>query len=292
MHIFLTGGTGFVGTAIRAALVDDGHAVMALTRHACPPEKGVTWVTGDIADSATLAEGMRDCTAVVHMVGIIRETRKATFQSVHVDGTRHILDAMADAGITRLLHMSALGAGPKSDTAYYRTKWEAEEIVRASGIDFTIFRPSIIFGRGDGFVSLLAKQVRLLPVVPIIGTGRYPLAPIAIRAVATACVQALRHDDVIHRTIELCGPDVLTYEEIVDLLMAHLRRKKAKLHIPVGVMRFIIGTAGVAHLPLPITADQLAMLLQGNVCADSAAHHVFDLPIVPLRDGIAEYIHP
>lgn len=293
MRVFLTGGTGFVGSRIREAMVDDGHTVVALTRRVMPPDPHVIWVNGDIADAETLTEHMRGCEVVVHLVGIIQETRKATFQSVHVDGTRHVLEAMQAAGIPRLVHMSALGAGPKGETEYFRTKWEAEELVRAAGVGFTIFRPSLIFGPGDGFISLLARQVRKWPLIPIVGTGLYPFAPISVRAVAAAYAQALRlNGAALHKTFELCGPEVLTYEQIIDLLMEHQRKRKRKVHLPVGFMRVITGAAHFARLPSPISSDQLTMLLKGSVCGEQCAREVFDLPQITLREGIAEYIHP
>jgi uncharacterized protein YbjT (DUF2867 family) len=293
MRVFLTGGTGFVGTRIREALVEDGHEVVALTRHARPAVKGVTWAIAELTEADRLIGSMRGCAAVVHLVGIIREERGANFQAVHVDGTQHILAAMKAVGVSRLLHMSALGAGPKAETDYFQTKWAAEESVRAAGVGFTIFRPSIIFGPGDGFITLLARQVRKLPIIPIIGTGAYPMAPISIHAVAAAYTQALRLDGAaLHKTFDLCGPEVLTYEAIVDLLMVHLHRHKRKAHIPVWLMRFVTGTAKVAHLPLPVTRDQLTMLLKGNVCTEHSAGEVFDLPHITLREGIGAYIHP
>ncbi|OPZ81824.1 MAG: 3 beta-hydroxysteroid dehydrogenase/Delta 5--_4-isomerase [bacterium ADurb.Bin429] len=293
MRIFLTGGTGFVGTRIRDALLTDGHEVTTLTRRERPHVAGITWIPGTLDDTDSLEEGMRGCAAVVHLVGIIRERRGATFQSVHVDGTRNVLAAMKAAGISRLLHMSALGAGPKAETAYFKTKWAAEESVRASGVAFTIFRPSIVFGPGDGFITLLARQVRVLPILPIIGTGAYLMAPVSIHVVTAAFTAALRMNGAaVHKTFDLCGPQILTYEEIVNLLIEHLKRPRRKVHLPVWLMRLVTGTAKVAHLPLPITRDQLAMLLKGNVCEEHHAQEVFDLPVISLREGIGEYLHP
>lgn len=291
MRVFLTGGTGFVGGYLCDALCAEGHEVVALARVPRPARPGITWVRGEIGDADLLAEAMSGCDAVIHLIGIIRERGKVTFQAMHVEGTEHILEAMRANGIMRLLHMSALGASAKSQTAYARTKWEAEERVRAAGLTHTIFRPSIIFGPGDGFISLLARQIRRFPVIPIIGSGAYPFAPISIHAVAAAFTQALRlNGSTAGKTFELCGPEVLTYEQIIDLLMAHMRVRKLKAHLPEALMRFITGAVSIAHLPSPITRDQLVMLLDGNVCAEQCAREVFTLPEITLAEGIRDYV--
>lgn len=292
MRVFLTGATGFVGSHLRRALVRNDFEVTALVRRPPAAEPGVTWVVGDLLDPRVLAEGMQGCQAVIHLVGIIREQGEATFARMHVQATEQVLAAMRRAHVTRLLHMSALGAGPKPPSEYYRTKWLAEELVRATGLDYTIFRPSIIFGPGDGFVSLLAQQIRQFPVLPIIGSGEYPLAPISIRAVVSAFLQALALDGATQaKTIELCGPEVLTYLQMLDIIAARLHVKKSRVHIPVPLMSALIGLAQGLHFPLPITRDEMRMLLLGNVCSDdSTARAVFDLPHITLAEGIREYL--
>lgn len=290
MRIFLTGATGFIGRHLRKALVADGHQVVGLARHPQPEEQGVTWVSGDIQEVDSLIEGMQGCQAVVHLVGIIRESKRQTFAQVHVQGTEYVIAAMQRLGITRLLHMSALGAGPKQPTEYYRTKWQAEELVRATGLDYTIFRPSLVFGPGDGITSLLIQQLRLYPVIPIIGAGDYLFAPISVHAVCAAFIQALRLDGpTTAKTFEICGPQVLTFTEIIDTLAAYLRIRKPRIHISPRVMSALIRLGRELHLPLPISQDEMTMLLLGNVCSDESARKVFNLPQITLAEGIEEY---
>jgi NADH dehydrogenase len=293
MRIFLTGATGFIGTHLRRALVRDGHQVVGLTRRARAEEEGVAWVPGDVNDQELLVESLHGCGAVIHLVGIIVEQGEETFQRMHVQATEHVLAAMRRAKIHRLLHMSALGAGPKQPTEYFRTKWTAEELVRASAIDYTIFRPSTIFGPGDGFVNTLVAQLRRYPVIPIIGKGDYPMAPISIHAIVQAFIQALKLDGpATAKTFELCGPEVLTFEQIVKLIADYLGISKTRVHIPVGMVRFGIDLLRFMRVPPPITQDQLAMLLLGSVCADHGAVQVFDLPHITLAEGIREYLRP
>jgi len=293
LRIFLTGATGFIGTHLRRALVRDGHQVAGLTRGPREEEEGVTWVRGDVNDQELLVESMHSCETVVHLVGIITEHGEQTFQRMHVQSTEHVLAAMRRSKLRRLLHMSALGAGPRQPTEYFRTKWAAEELVRASAIDYTIFRPSTIFGPGDGFVSTLVTQLRRFPVIPIIGKGNYPMAPISIHAVVQAFIQALSLDGpATAKTFELCGPEVLTFEQIVNLIAEHLGSKKARVHLPVGLVSFGIDLLQFMHVPSPITRDQLTMLLLGSICVDHGAVQVFDLPHITLAEGIREYVRP
>lgn len=291
MRIFVTGATGFIGTHLRRALVRAGHDVVGLARTAQPEEQGVTWAVGGLEQVDHLTEAMADCHAVIHLVGILRETKQQTYATAHVQATEHVLAAMRRANINRLLHMSALGAGPKQPTEYFRSKWAAEELVRAAGIDYTIFRPSIVFGPGDGFIPILVQQIRLFPILPIVGSGRYPMAPISITALCEAFTQALElNGSATAKTFELCGPETLTYEGIIDLLATHLRRRKPRIHLPVALMHLLIRFAHFMHLPPPLTEDELNMLLLGSTCTDPAAIEVFDLPHITLAEGIREYV--
>jgi len=293
LRIFLTGATGFIGSHLRRALVRNGHEVVGLTRQARAAEEGVTWVEGDVNDPELLHEHMHGCTAVVHLVGIITEHGEQTFQRLHVQATEHVLAAMRRLKLRRLLHMSALGAGPKQPTEYFRTKWAAEELVRASTMDYTIFRPSTIFGPGDGFVNALVAQMRRYPVIPIIGKGDWPLAPISVHAVIEAYMQALSLDGpTTAKTFELCGPETLTFTQIVRLLAGYLGISKARMHLPVGLVRFGIDALHLLHITPPLTQDQLTMLLLGSTCSDTGAIQVFDLPRITLAEGIREYLQP
>ncbi|MHB9129479.1 MAG: complex I NDUFA9 subunit family protein [Armatimonadota bacterium] len=291
MRIFLTGATGFVGTFIRRALVQSGHQVIGLAHHPQPPEEGITWVPGDISDTGALIDGIDGAQVVVHLVGIIEEKGEATFSRIHVEGTEHVLAAMRHLHISRLLHMSALGASSKADTEYFRTKWKAEEAVRASGLDYTIFRPAIIFGPGDGFVNLLVRQICRSPIIPVIGAGEYPLALISIHAVAAAFVQALQlNGTTVAKTFELCGPETLTYNEILKILRRQLGIHRPRIHLPVELVRMGIRLLTAFSINPPITRDQMVMLLQGSVCDDTTAAGVFDLPRITLAEGIKEYV--
>jgi uncharacterized protein YbjT (DUF2867 family) len=181
--------------------------------------------------------------------------------------------------------MSALGTRPGARSRYHQTKWLAEEAVRASALAWTIFRPSIIYGRGDGFVSLLARMVRL-PVVPVIGSGRQRLQPVPVAQVAEGFGRALALEGTAKRTYEVGGPDAVTMVELLDRIGAAMgRRRVAKVHVPMGLMRPM--TRLLHRFPgFPVTPDQLLMLEENTTCDPTAFFSTFDLTPVPLADGL------
>src|SRR5262249_37440702 len=155
--------------------------------------------------------------------------------------TENVLGAVRESGVSRFVHMSALGTGPRALSRYHRTKWAAEEAVRASGLDWTIVRPSVIFGSGDGFVSLVTQLVRWFPVVPVIGDGRNRFQPVAVADVAEVFARALERPLTAGQTFEVGGSRAYTFDEIVDEVGAALgRRWVPKLHFPVALMAPVV----------------------------------------------------
>jgi NADH dehydrogenase len=295
MKIFVTGATGFVGNAIVRQLLAAGHTPRCLVRRGSEgklTQPGVEFHPGDALDPATLAGALDGCAAVMHLVGIIREIpqRQVTFQRLHVEATANVLAAAQAQGVRRYLHMSANGARAAAPTPYQRSKWQAEELVRASGLDWTIFRPSLIYGRGDGFITLLARMVRRLPVLPVLGDGRYLLSPVAVGDVAAGFVAALTRPATIGQSFACGGPDTISYDRLLDLVGAALDRPAPlKLHQPLLLMRPLI--AAGQHLPgFPITADQLTMLLQGNSCDPAPWARDCGLALTPLAEGLGRML--
>ena len=291
-QVFVTGATGFVGHAVVQRLCAAGHVVRCLVRHGSEADlrghEAIARIEGDVVTRQGLEEGMAGCDTVIHLVGIIRERRGAgvTFERVHLDGTRHVLEAVARAGIRRYVHMSALGTRAGAASRYHQTKWAAEEAVRASGLEWTIFRPSIIYGRGDGFVSMLASMVRRLPAVPVIGSGRQRVQPVPVEQVAKGFVRALELPASVKQVYEVGGPQPVTILELLDLIGRALgRRHVTKIHVPVGVMSPI---ARVFHpLPgFPVTPDQLQMLGEDSVCDPAPFFETFGLQPEPLATGL------
>jgi uncharacterized protein YbjT (DUF2867 family) len=231
---------------------------------------------------------MAGCDTVVHLVGIIRETPAAasTFERIHTQGTINVLEAAATTGVRRYVHMSALGARAGARSRYHRTKWAAEEAVRASPIPWTIFRPSIIYGPADQFVNMLAAMVRRYPVVPVIGTGVQRLQPVPVEQVAEAFARAIGLEATVKHVYEVGGPDAVTMLELLDLIGAALGRPRVrKVHVPIGLIRPL---ARLLHrLPgFPLTPDQLVMLEEDNVCDPQPFFTTFGLTPLKLATGL------
>lgn len=276
--ILVTGATGFVGSEILRRASRRGWRVRGLARH---PDRAeplgrlphVELFRGDVTQRTELDEAMEGVTSVIHLVGIIDETGGATFEEVHVGGTRATLEAAAVAGVPRFVHMSALGVVEgRGVTEYFRTKWEAEEAVRASGIPATIFRPSIIVGKDSELVATLAKALRWSPgVLPLPGGGRQRLQPVWVGDVAECFLQAARMERAPEDVYEIGGPEVLELRDVVGALArAKGRRPPAILPLPSGPLVALAGLAEAVVPGLPVTADQLRMLEIGSESSPDA----------------------
>ena len=169
--ILVTGGTGFVGRNIVRLLVVKGQKVRCLVRESSPRNVldglDVEFCTGDILVPGTLKEALQDIDTVIHLVGIIKEIKGSTFERIHSEGTKNILEAARNAEVKKYIHMSALGTRPGGISRYHKTKWLAEEAVRNSGLKYVILRPPIICGADDEFVNMFAKMIKLALIVAI-----------------------------------------------------------------------------------------------------------------------------
>jgi NADH dehydrogenase len=292
MKIFISGGTGFVGEHVCRVLRERGHSLRLLvhsTRRGI--ESGVEYIEGDVSRQGSFAGGMDGCDAVINLVGIIREfpTRGATFKKLHVGATANLLEEATGAGISRYLQMSALGTRAGAVSDYHQSKWRAEESVRGSSLKWTIFRPSLIFGPHDAFINMLADQLRLAPVMPVIGSGSYRLQPIHADDVARCFALAVEMPETIGQTYELCGSDRVSYEELLDMIALALGRPRPlKPHLPLGLMKLIIPALQIIP-QFPITSDQLQMLLEESICG-SEWQSVFGFTPRGLQEGINEYL--
>jgi len=235
-----------------------------------------------------LPPSVEGCSAIIHLVGIIRERRASgvTFDRLHTQATANMLGVAREAGVKRYIQMSAVGTRPGAVSRYHRTKWQAEEVVRASALDWTIIRPSLIFGPGDEFVSVLARMIRRLPAVPVLGDGQYLLQPVAVEQVAEGFARALRLPLTVGQTYEVAGPQPQRFVELLDQIGVALGVMRVrKIHIPLGLIKIMIRAFG--WLPFfPVTKDQIIMLEEGNVADPSRFYADFNVTPEPLVAGL------
>jgi NADH dehydrogenase len=301
MKVLVTGGTGFVGTHLVNALLRRGHGVAVLARHPDHTHNRfnhpVERCRGDVLDPGTLPRALAGRDAVVHLVGIISEKREQTFDRVHREAVENLVGVLQATGVRRLLHMSAMGTSDDSPSEYGRTKAAGERAVRESGLDWTIFRPSIVFGPGDGFVSLLAPIVAKNPlIIPVIGKGETRFQPVSVYDVARVYCDALEKPETAGKTFEVGGPEVLTLNEIYREIATVLgRRRKPLVHLPLWWGRLLarffesLARRGWISDP-PLTRDQLKSLSRDNVADVSETIAVFGGEWKGFREGIREYL--
>jgi NADH dehydrogenase len=295
-RVLLIGGTGYVGDVMRHRLREAGHAVTLLVRPSSSPaeyeREGFATVEGDVTDPGSLVRALERVMpeAVINLVAVIKEKGDVTFERLNYQGTVNVIDAMRRAGAGRLLQMSAVGAGNSPEHPYHYTKWKAENAVKESGLSWTIFRPSIVFGPGKHpqFVTQLADVVRMAPVVPVVGDGRSRFQPIHLDDVAAAYERAVRDPaTTAGQTYELAGPEVVTYEEILDECARALGKKKPKLHVPVGLMKPAAALMGaIPFIDAPVTTEQLKMLKLDNTTRENAVSALIGREPIPFRGNI------
>lgn len=271
-NICVLGGTGFVGTELVTRLVRDGHNVRVPTRRLAHGNHlrvlpTVDLVIANIHDPRVLGQLFTGMDVVVNLVGILNEHGKATFRAVHAELTNRVIEAMRAQRVYRLLHMSSLAASAQAPSQYLRTKAEAEAQIRvaAAAIGATIFRPSVIFGPGDTltnrFAGLLRKSHGVLPLA----RPRARFAPIYVYDVIEAFVRALHDRGTVGKHFELCGPDVMTLEELVRLTAQCAALPCHIIRLPdfIAVMQAMV----MGLLPgKPFTRDNYKSLTIDSVC--------------------------
>ena len=294
MQVFVTGSTGFVGNHVLHELVEKGHQVRTLVRpgseHKLKRPNDVETIAGTVDEVADVIQGIQGCDAAIHLVGIIRAfpSKDITFERMHTEATANVIEAAKEAKVPQLLHMSALGAREDGPTPYLTTKFAAEEFVRQSGLNYTIFRPSLIFGRGGDAITMFGDMVKKY-VVPIIGDGQYRFQPVSVTTVAQGFEKALDPETAKEQTLDVGGPDNVTFDEIMDTLARVMGKSIVKIHMPVLPLR--LATSALQHAPgYPLTTDQITMLLEGSTCDEKPFYEILGLEPISLEQTLRDAI--
>jgi NADH dehydrogenase len=284
MKVAIIGGTGFVGSYLTQQLIESGHVPVLLvrenSRHKVEQAEKCILVNGDVSDAAAIRQLLEGADAVIYNIGILRAfpNRGITFKELQLDAPCRVMDAAMEAGVERFILMSANGVKAEG-TDYQRTKYMAEQYLASSSLKWTVFRPSVIYGDPKGnqeFVTQLKQQIILSPLpAPLFFNGLLPfnagafkLAPVHITDVSAAFVRALSDETTIGKTLSLCGPDELSWREILQTIADTLGQSKLMLPAPA------LAISSVARLLdgfefFPITRDQITMLMEGNTCNEN-----------------------
>lgn len=292
--IVIAGASGFVGGHLADYLRDAGSDIACLARSETAANallaKGCRVVRADITLPETLDGILHQDDVVIHLVGIIEEKGPATFQAIHVNGTRNLIAEAKRAGVRHFFYQSALGADRESWSGYLRTKAEAEEIVKQSGIPSTIFRPSLIIGPWDGFTKKLMDIIKLSPVLPLPGEGNAKFQPVYIKDWLRCIRRVLDVPENFAGTYDIGGPEYLTYREIVEHLSKAMGYKKPVFSIPMGFMKLSTSILERFLPSPPVTSDQLRLLEQDNIGELDAVERHFGFAPMKFDDMLREFV--
>ena len=293
--ILVTGGTGFVGSHLMKRLSSERIQTRCLVRKTSDVEKlkelGIEVAYGDVLDKDSLKKAVEDVETVIHLVGIIVEKKGASFEIIHTQGTKNLVEVSKAAGVQRFIYISALGARENARSRYHKTKWEAERAVISSGIEYVIFRPSIMIGEGGEFITMLSRIVRWAPIIPIID-GESKVQPIYVENTVDCIIKSLTDPNTTNRIFEIAGRDQITYKELFLTLMEVLEIDKPTFQIPITFMwpaAYIL--EGIMEKP-PITTQQLTMLQEDNICDIREMQELFNLKLVPLKEALKTFLTP
>ncbi len=276
--ILVTGASGYVGNNLVRRLVRRGKPVRAMVGNVnkaldrlADVEPQIEIVQGDVTRPETLNEWMQGVDTVIHLVAVAIEKGKRTYEAVNTQGTINVVDAAKKAGAQRFINMCQAGATAQVPYRFLRSKGIAQAYVAASGLQWTAFRPSVIWGPEDEFANVQARLIKLTPIVyPIVGDGKARFQPVYVGDVAEAFVRALDDSSTIGQEYELGGPEVLTYTEIVRRVLRALHTRRALVKIPVAVLRpAVIVMQRVLPNP-PVSTSLLDLLAVPNVVRDNA----------------------
>lgn len=296
--ILVTGGTGFVGSAVVRELLRRGEKVAVLSRSAAHVREcfgdDVEARQGDVRDPESLAPAMRGIDVVVSSVTfpnmpIEKRSKGWTFEEVDLKGTRHQVDAAKAAGVRRFVYVSGVGAARDSDRHWFRYKWEAEQYLRDSGVEWVIVRPTWVYGPGDVSLNRFLGFGKALPFIPMFGDGKQLMQPVFIDDAGRVIADSGTRPEAAKCLFELGGPEVMTMDEVVQAALDLMGRKRRILHQPASVGKVAGALASVLPSP-PLSADAIDFITQPAVADNTKLIEVLHPKLTPLREGLETYL--
>lgn len=289
MKVAITGGTGFVGRTLARELIAGGHSVVLIARgvdHSDPSIRelaGVEFCPMSLDEPARIVQAFAGCQTVVHCAGINRQHGRVTFQKVHVDGTQNVVNAARAAGVSKVVLLSFLRARPACGSGYHESKWAAEEIVRRSGMAYTIFKAGVIYGRGDHMLDHLSQVFHTFPVFGFVGFQDRPVRPVAIEDMVRLLVAAATGDELANKTVAVVGPEELTLREAVRRVAKVVGRKPLMFPLPLW-FHYLFAALIERLMVVPmVSIAQIRMLHEGLAEATPPCERLPD-ELAPKRD--------
>ncbi len=271
MKIAITGGTGFVGAHLARRLVGTHHGVVLIARGQDQRNANILklnhsqFFVSDLSNVEDLTAAFAGCDAVVHCAGINREIKTQTYGRIHVQGTRNVCEAATRAGANKIILISFLRARPNCGSAYHESKWAAEEIVRASGLDYTILKPGVVYGRGDHMLDHLSHALQTFPVFASVGMTEKFMRPLAIEDLVAVIEATLKDPRLSRKTFSVTGPEEITLREAARRVGASIGKKPITFGMPVA-LHYVLAWLAERTMKIPITSvGQVRMLSEGMV---------------------------
>ncbi len=278
MRVLVTGATGFLGRRVVPELHERHHDVRCLVhtpgRERVFSPRSVDVRYGSVMEPQSLASAFQDVEAVIHLAAIFRRRKGLTYDRINRQGVDNVVAAAKQAKVKQFVQVSAIGAADNSSYPYLHSKWQGEQEVARSELPHTIIRSSVMFGAGDEFLNVIAAMIRVAPLVPVVGSGRNRLQPVAVEDMARCAAQAVDRIDLKGKTVEVGGPQQLSYNEIVAIVARTLGKRVLRFPVPVWLM--YVAAIAMQVLPRPpVTTDQLRLLPIRNVAEPDAVEKTF-----------------
>ena len=292
MKILLTGATGGLGQSLVPRLVEKkGFRITALVHRSPLTLDGCGEVAGDLSNPESLERATAGMDTVVHLAALTHTNRRGDYFRVNLDGTRNLLKASVENGVRRFVYVSSRTAHPAGG-AYAESKFQAEELVKESGLPWLILRPAEVYGKGSrDAINKLAHYIRKFKIVPIIGDGQYKLNPVFMDDIIPAMTQAIIMENLKNAVLVLGGPEEISFVSLVDRISRFLGVRRFKFFVPVFVARTLIEVGLLLKKDL-VARDQIPRLLCDKLQGDYIPPERFPYHPRKLEDGLSRFLAP